>query len=99
MRGWLVLTTECQCMGHSFKVNRGPNKRQIKPAENNSLLQLALGEDSEDSEEDEDFEVNDDDEEDEGLCLENFSDLGRVLHCWFYLYVLMVSPVIELQMM
>lgn len=60
---------------------------------------MALGEDSEDSEEDEDFEVNDDDEEDEGLCLENFSDLGRVLHCWFYLYVLMVSPVIELQMM
>ena len=48
-----------------FAVNRGPNKRQIKPAENNSLLQLALGEDSEDSEEDEDFEINDDDD-DEG---------------------------------
>ena len=47
-------------------VNRGPNKRQIKPAENNSLLQLALGEDSDDSEEDEDFEINDDDN-DEGL--------------------------------
>ena len=46
-----------------FVVNRGPNKRQIKPAENNSLLQLALGEDSEDSEEDEDFELNDDDDE------------------------------------
>ncbi|XP_015752215.1 PREDICTED: PHD finger protein 14-like [Acropora digitifera] len=52
-------------------LNRGPNKRQIKPAENNSLLQLALGEDSEDSEEDEDFEVNDDDEEDEGSEEEN----------------------------
>lgn len=43
-------------------LNRGPNKRQIKPAENNSLLQLALGEDSEDSEEDKDFELNDDEE-------------------------------------
>lgn len=48
-----------------FAVNRGPNKRQIKPAGNNSLLQLALGEDSEDSEEDEDFELGDDDEEGE----------------------------------
>lgn len=48
-----------------FAVNRGPNKRQIKPAGNNSLLQLALGEDSEDSEEDADFELNDDDD-DEG---------------------------------
>ncbi|PFX20610.1 PHD finger protein 14 [Stylophora pistillata] len=46
-------------------LNRGPNKRQIKPAGNNSLLQLALGEDSEDSEEDADFELNDD-EDDEG---------------------------------
>ena len=49
-----------------FIVNRGPNKRQIKPAGNNSLLQLALGEDSEDSEEDADFELNDDDDDDEG---------------------------------
>lgn len=48
-------------------VNRGPNKRQIKPAENNSLLQLALGEDSEDSEEDEDFQLNDEDDDDEGM--------------------------------
>ena len=48
-----------------YAVNRGPNKRQIKPAGNNSLLQLALGEDSEDSEEDADFELNDDDD-DEG---------------------------------
>ncbi|CAH3187911.1 unnamed protein product [Porites evermanni] len=47
-------------------LNRGPNKRQIKPAENNSLLQLALGEDSEDSEEDEDFQLNDEDDDDEG---------------------------------
>ncbi|CAH3189731.1 unnamed protein product, partial [Porites evermanni] len=49
-----------------YAVNRGPNKRQIKPAENNSLLQLALGEDSEDSEEDEDFQLNDEDDDDEG---------------------------------
>ncbi|KAJ7391978.1 PHD finger protein 14 [Desmophyllum pertusum] len=48
-----------------FIVNRGPNKRQIKPAGNNSLLQLALGEDSEDSEEDADFELNDDDDDDD----------------------------------
>jgi len=48
-----------------FAVNRGPNKRQIKPAGNNSLLQLALAEDSEDSEEDADFELYDDDD-DEG---------------------------------
>jgi len=46
-------------------LNRGPNKRQIKPAENNSLLQLALGEDSEDSEEDADFKISDDDDDDE----------------------------------
>lgn len=51
-----------------FAVNRGPNKRQIKPAGNNSLLQLALGEDSEDSEEDADFELNDDDDDDEGAA-------------------------------
>ena len=50
-----------------YAVNRGPNKRQIKPAENNSLLQLALGEDSEDSEEDEDFQLNDEDDDDEGM--------------------------------
>lgn len=49
-----------------LSVNRGPNKRQIKPAGNNSLLQLALGEDSEDSEEDADFELNDDEDDDEG---------------------------------
>ena len=48
-----------------YAVNRGPNKRQIKPAENNSLLQLALGEDSEDSEEDADFKISDDDDDDE----------------------------------
>ena len=59
-----------------FLVNRGPNKRQIKPAENNSLLQLALGEDSDDSEEDEDFEIDDDDD-DEGFVknLIHFSSL------------------------
>ena len=41
-------------------MNRGPNKRQIKPVENSPLLQYALGEaaeDDEDSEEDEDFEI------------------------------------------
>ena len=54
-----------------FVVNRGPNKRQIKPAGNNSLLQLALGEDSEDSEEDADFELNDD-EDDEGVHCNSF---------------------------
>ena len=62
---WKVLW-HCLRYDNCFIVNRGPNKRQIKPAENNSLLQLALGEDSEESEEDEDFELNDDDD-DEGV--------------------------------
>ena len=58
-----------------FAVNRGPNKRQIKPAGNNSLLQLALGEDSEDSEEDEDFKLFDNDEDDEGTTYVKFIDI------------------------
>ena len=58
---WQLVVFHCQSIFY-FQVNRGPNKRQIKPAENNSLLQLALGEDSEDSEEDKDFELNDDEE-------------------------------------
>ncbi|XP_031562377.1 PHD finger protein 14-like [Actinia tenebrosa] len=39
-------------------LNRGPNKRQIKPVENSPLLQFVLGEDEEDEEEDEDFEFD-----------------------------------------
>jgi hypothetical protein len=41
-----------------FLVNRGPNKRQIKPVENSPLLQFVLGEDEEDEEEDEDFDFD-----------------------------------------
>ena len=53
-------------------VKRGPNKRRIKPAENNELLALALGVDDESEEDDEDFEVNSEDEE------------GTVLYCNSY---------------
>ena len=49
-------------------VNRGPNKRQIKPVENSPLLQYALGEgaEEEDSEEDEDFEIDEHDDSESG---------------------------------
>ena len=47
-------------------VQRGPNKRKIKPAENNELLALALGVDEE-SDDDEDFEVHSEDDEGEIL--------------------------------
>lgn len=40
-----------------YVVNRGPNKRQIKPVENSPLLQFVLGED-EDEDEDEDFDFD-----------------------------------------
>ena len=75
-----------------FSVNRGPNKRQIKPAGNNSLLQLALGEDSEDSEEDADFELNDDEDDDEGadipqtpLSLFDFDRRVKQISFWYFM--------------
>ena len=47
----------------NFTVKRGPNKRRIKPPENNELLALALGVEEESEEDDEDFEVDSEDEE------------------------------------
>lgn len=49
-----------------FAVKRGPNKRRIKPAENNDLLQLALCYEDGSEDDDEDFEMGSNDE-DEGM--------------------------------
>jgi hypothetical protein len=49
-----------------FTVKRGPNKRRIKPAENNDLLQLALCYEDGSEDDDEDFQMGSDDE-DEGV--------------------------------
>ena len=49
-----------------YLVKRGPNKRRIKPAENNDLLQLALCYEDGSEDDDEDFEMDSDDDN-EGL--------------------------------
>ncbi|XP_028394581.1 PHD finger protein 14-like [Dendronephthya gigantea] len=45
-------------------LKRGPNKRRIKPAENNDLLQLALCYEDGSEDDDEDFQMGSDDEDD-----------------------------------
>jgi hypothetical protein len=47
---------------HYVTVKRGPNKRRIKPAENNDLLQLALCYEDGSEDDDEDFEMGSEDE-------------------------------------
>jgi hypothetical protein len=49
-----------------IQVKRGPNKRRIKPAENNDLLELALCYEDGSEDDDEDFQMDTDDE-DEGV--------------------------------